>query len=208
MARRKRQLFQFTTLEMLVVGAGYLVTSSLVFLLGVSLGKHGAASHEGAGANIARVPVDDSSRYAVNSNSSKAAAANPAVIAPPATSHGEVKSPRAAKQEVKNSSHNPSGGTAANSANASVPSAPRNPSVDKGGYSVQVLATRRRPDAEAMVTKLRAAGFDAYLREAGDGDDHWFRVRVGRYADSASARKVAESCRERLRLDQAFVSRY
>jgi cell division protein FtsN len=195
MAARDRQQFQFSTLEMLVVAAGYLVTSSFVFLLGFYVGKGNSALHEGPGEHVARVRVEDPSRYVPAPAVGVGASDSPAVVAPPvATKPAAAKKPESQPQEKK--------------PDATVPSAPRQPAVAEAGYSVQVLATRRRADAEAMARSLITSGFDAYVREAVDGSDRWYRVRIGRYGNAAAARGVAERCRETLGLDQAFVSRY
>jgi Cell division protein len=66
-----------------------------------------------------------------------------------------------------------------------VPSTP-GPSVSakkESGFSVQVAAFDRRPDAEQLAAKLSRSGLDARV----DGTAKPFRVRIGRYATSAEA---------------------
>lgn len=201
MAARDRQQFQFTTLEMLVVAAGYLVTSSLVFLLGFSVGKGNSAFHQGPGEHVARVRVEDPSRYAPSAPRLGSASEGSAAVSPP-VAEPTPKAPPVVEKTP------PAEAPAKPAAVASVPDAPQKPGVKQGGYSVQVLATRRRADADMMARSLAASGFDAYVREAIDGKDRWYRVRIGRYGDAATARDVADRCRKTLGLDQAFVSRY
>lgn len=199
MARRNRQLFQFTSLEMLAVAVGYIITSSFVFMLGIAVGRDGAAQHSGPGEHVARVPLDDPSRYAL-------AVEEEASLVP--SEEAAVAPPPEAKPTVDGSVPKPEKPVEKEAEVLEAPDAPKNPAVTEGGYSVQVLATRRKADAEAMARSLVAGGFDAYVRAARDGDDFWFRVRVGRYANAADARQAAGRCRDELGLDQAFVSRY
>ncbi|MBI5504657.1 MAG: SPOR domain-containing protein [Deltaproteobacteria bacterium] len=75
-----------------------------------------------------------------------------------------------------------------------------------GGYTVQVLATRKQGDAEALVKKLASRGYGAYIKRVSDGQTSWYRVRVGRYGVFGEARTMADHCRRELGLEQAFVS--
>jgi cell division septation protein DedD len=212
-ARRNQQQFQFTSLEMLAVAVGYVITSSFVFMLGIAVGRDGAAEHSGAGAHVARVPLDDPSRYALPADDSPLVPSEEAAVTPPVASaptvDGRVTAPQTPEAVIAAEQAKLADPKAAPQQKAlSAPDAPEKPAVTEGGYSVQVLATRRKGDAEAMARSLKSGGFDAYVRAARDGDDFWYRVRVGRYATAADAREVAGRCRDELGLDQAFVSRY
>jgi cell division protein FtsN len=62
--------------------------------------------------------------------------------------------------------------------------------TDEGaGYSVQVAAYNVKKQAQAMVTKLKARGYEA--RVSGSGAP--FRVRIGHYATEAQAEAVKRS---------------
>ncbi len=204
MAVRDRRPFHFSTLEMLAVAAGYLVTSSFVFLLGFYVGKGNSALHEGPGEHVARIRVEDPSRYVPTApqpapaQEASAAVEPPSEPAPAAASGPKPEPVAEAKPEPAKPAEEPAPADR-------VPDAPRKPAVSEGGYSVQVLATRRRADADAMARSLMGSGMDAYVREAVDGEDRWYRVRIGRFGDAAAARSVAERCRDALGLDQAFV---
>jgi cell division septation protein DedD len=71
---------------------------------------------------------------------------------------------------------------------------------------VQILATRKEGDADALVRKLKSRGFGAYIKKVSDGDGAWYRVRVGSYGAFSQARAMADKCRSDLGLGQAFVS--
>lgn len=65
---------------------------------------------------------------------------------------------------------------------------PQTPPPASAGFAVQLGAFRDAAAAEALVARLRAAGFDAFVM-SGDG---WHRVRVGPLADRAAAVALAE----------------
>jgi len=63
-------------------------------------------------------------------------------------------------------------------------------------YAVQVGAYRERGNCDAMVKKLAAHGFDAYVVELGRaGQSALLAVRIGRYPDRATAAKTASTLR-------------
>ena len=70
-------------------------------------------------------------------------------------------------------------------------------------YTVQVAALRSVAAAEELAGRLRANGFPAYVAEsAPDGPAAVYRVRVGKYADSAEAERV----RQRLEQEEQLTS--
>ena len=173
MARQNRQPFQFSRLEMAALGVSFLVTSTLVFVLGLAVGRQNVSAHRGDGGVAARIPIDDTSRFE--------AAANPAPGSKP-------KPAAAAPSKAKP---------------ASAPTLSGDPV-----YAVQVLATRRRQDADTMARSLTSSGFEAYVARIEDAEGSWYRVRVGRFKSVAEARAMAARCRDELGLDQAYVSTY
>ena len=210
MARRGRQQFQFTTLEMVALAASFTVTAVLVFVLGFYVGKRNAAEHRGVGERVARIPVRTTSvqpevpRVPVPASEPEPDPEAPVV---PPHSESEPAEPEPAAPEP------------IEPAKADAVAPPRQPDkpaekkpdprAESGrSYAVQVLATRREDDAEAMARSLQSSGFDAYVRRIDDGQGAWFRVRVGRFAAVGDARAMADRCRRDLGLDQAYVTTY
>ena len=74
------------------------------------------------------------------------------------------------------------------------------------GYTVQILSTRKQAEAEALVQKLKSRGYGAYIKKISNGEDAWYRVRVGSYGAFSEAKGMADKCRRDLSLGQAFVS--
>jgi cell division septation protein DedD len=70
--------------------------------------------------------------------------------------------------------------------------AAKKPSAVSGkGYTVQVAAFKNEKDANNMVKKLNASGYDAYRTLTKiKGKGIWFRVRVGKYRSRAEARST------------------
>lgn len=68
-------------------------------------------------------------------------------------------------------------------------------------YTVQVAAFKARAPAAALSARLAAAGWDAYLSEAGGADGARYRVRVGAFSSREAAHEAAQrlAAAERLR---------
>jgi len=62
----------------------------------------------------------------------------------------------------------------------------------KGNYVVQVASYQSRAEAEAVKVRLADAGLQAYIVESALRDrGTWYRVRVGRHLDQATAAELA-----------------
>jgi cell division septation protein DedD len=77
-----------------------------------------------------------------------------------------------------------------------VPTAAARPTVPapagaKPGYAVQVAALNSRGEADAMVKRLSAKGYDAYVQPPAGNAPGPFRVRVGKYATRSEAESAA-----------------
>lgn len=69
------------------------------------------------------------------------------------------------------------------------------------GFTVQVASFSDAANAEALVTRLRAAGYSAYHRSVDQDGNHWERVFVG----PEIKRGDAEALRQRLADDKDFA---
>ncbi len=188
MARHGRQQFQFTAIEMIALAVSFTATAALVFLLGFYVGKRNAAEHGPVAEMIARVPVQDASRYtrpAVEEEAAKAEPTPPQPAAKPKARATVDRQPAPAERRP-----------------------PKKEDEVGAAYSVQVLATRRKGDADALARSLVSSGFDAYVRHVQEGQGSWYRVRIGRFPSLGDARAMAERCRRELGMDQAYVSTY
>jgi len=210
MTRRVRGQFQFTIVELVVLAVSFAVTSLLVFLLGFYVGREVASEHAPLAAEVATLPGDvpalggpasapeagmlgDAERVpakAAPGPGSAVPAPPPRVAAPP-----RVPAPA----PVAKPPTPPAPPSAARSETEPPPS---------GTYTVQVLATRNRAEAESMVAGLKRRGYGAFVMVVEDADVRWYRVRIGRYEDLESAQSMADRCRRDLGLKRAYVISY
>jgi len=227
-----------------MLAVSFVVTATCVFFLGFYVGKKNAALHAPQEDRVARIPVDDFSKYA---RPATPAAAEPAAAgddkkaaddeadakamivakaeqpkaeaAPDADKRrpkrGEADSPSAddaaddqdvAAAVTARAAKNPQAAAEADAEDGEGEDAEEEPARGTPGYTVQVLATRKEADAEALIKKLKSRGYEAYVKRVSDGQTSWYRVRVGRYGGFGDARAMADRCRRELGLEQAFVS--
>ncbi len=114
--------------------------------------------------------------------------AKPAAAAAPAS-----KPPQAPVPPADVSPRN----AASANANAAVASAP--PSGPRNGYAVQVAAVNVRGEADAIVRRLSAKGYSAYV-EVPKNNASVFRVRVGTFR----TRREAQTMADRLKKEEKF----
>ncbi|MFP1678995.1 SPOR domain-containing protein [Alloalcanivorax sp. C16-2] len=84
---------------------------------------------------------------------------------------------------------------------APAPAKPDGQDGPRPGFTVQVASFSDAANAEALVTRLRAAGYNAYHRTVSQDGNHWERVFVGPEIKRADA----ESLRQRLADDKDFA---
>ena len=77
------------------------------------------------------------------------------------------------------------------SAGAPATARPGAPGAD-APYTVQVAAVKRRDEAEAIVKRLKANGYDAYVFVPEGDQLGVFRVRIGAFKDKRQADQLAE----------------
>ena len=63
--------------------------------------------------------------------------------------------------------------------------------VTSGGYAVQISALRDRSEADAVVKRLAAKGYPAFIVNPLPGKAPVYRVQVGRYQNRADADRIA-----------------
>ncbi len=72
--------------------------------------------------------------------------------------------------------------------------------VASGGFAVQITALRDRGEADAIVKRLAAKGYPAYVVNPLPGKPPVYRVQVGRFPERAEAERVAS----RLQKEEQF----
>lgn len=127
----------------------------------------------------AKPPVSDTRQ--VSRPDPPAAGAPPVSVAPPATAV-----PPGAKPTAKPAPPSPAAATP-----PARPAASPAASGAKPGYVVQLAALNSRSEADAMVKRLSAKGYEAFVQAPANGAPSIFRVRVGNYSTRSEAETVA-----------------
>ena len=83
-------------------------------------------------------------------------------------------------------------------AQIAAPAAPG--TVASGGFAVQITALRDRGEADAIVKRLAAKGYPAYVVNPLPGKPPVYRVQVGRFPERAEAERIAS----RLQKEEQF----
>lgn len=74
------------------------------------------------------------------------------------------------------------------------------------GWTVQVSATTDQEEARGLSARLRARGYDAYLVQAPLRGQTWYRVRVGRLRNREQAKELEERLRRSEGMDAAYIT--
>jgi cell division protein FtsN len=88
-----------------------------------------------------------------------------------------------------------------------LPPAAPTPTAPQAGvpYTVQVLATRNKAEAEDLRAQLVRRSIGAFISSVEEAGTRWYRVRIGRYDDLAAARAMESRVRREMGLTQASI---
>jgi cell division septation protein DedD len=70
-----------------------------------------------------------------------------------------------------------------------------------GRYTVQVMATSSKNKADEELQLLKSKGYTAFLDEFNNAGGSVFKVRVGKFSDAESAKKMASRIKQDLKLE-------
>jgi cell division septation protein DedD len=124
----------------------------------------------------------------------------PAAAAAPAPKPAAVEKPAAEKAAPaeKPAPAHADAGASKPPAQIAPPAAPG--TVASGGFAVQITALRDRGEADAIVKRLAAKGYPAYVLNPLPGKPPVYRVQVGRFPERAEADRIAS----RLQKEEQF----
>jgi cell division septation protein DedD len=194
-----------TDKEVVFVVMAATVVAGVVFLFGVLVGR---------GAPAGRPPAAEASMITpaqvVSDGGADTAAADPAAdglsypdrlgSSPPAETLKAPAAPVAAAPPVVDAGPPPVIAEEAGGASE----APASPGVT---YTVQIAAEKKRSSADAIVKRLKASGFDAFVYVPEGGDTLGvFRVRVGAFATRREADAMAQRIARETRYKQPWVT--
>ena len=180
MARRGDDGFHFTLGQLALLAVG--VTASVVFgfFLGVYVGREAASQHAPLDERVARIPAPDPAKPAA-AKVETPPKPEPTAAPPPATAAIAPAPPSTPKAE---------------------PAPPPGAVVP---YTVQVVSTRDRGEAETVRSRLLGRRIGAFLSEVEESGSRWYRVRIGRYDDVAAANAMADRVKSELGYSTAKV---
>lgn len=88
-----------------------------------------------------------------------------------------------------------------------IPPLPASPVGGKEGlpYTVQVASSQSEEKALALVNRLKAQGYPAYIEEAEIKGEKWYRVRVSSFRNKDDAQRLVDKLKEKEGLKDALV---
>ena len=205
--------------QLFVLIFGFLITSALIFLFGIWVGRDVTERRLAQEERVVRLPVPvqpttteeknpdvDMSFYRTLKEKAyqRLQETAPVVTSTPARA-AQAATPTGAPRRVEQPKPT---GTHPAVAKAKAQEAPR--TADEwadAGWTVQVNATTNPQQASELARDLRAKGFDAYTVQAPMRGQTWYRVRVGRFANQD--RDKAKELEGRLKdagLENAYVA--
>lgn len=200
MPRRQRATIEFTAIHLAALAACILAGTAIVFLFGIYVGRGLPVHHAGIDDKVARIPVAEPPGVVVVSR-------GPMAQPQPPTPADELATDKPAADLLEPAEpldNRPIEQVIAESVEQDTAAPPVVPTVP---YTVQVLATRNKNEAETLADGLKKRRIGAFVSEVEDTGGNWYRVRIGIYDDLESA-QVMETRLRTLGLQQAYVSRY
>ena len=199
--------FQLNGKQLVFLFMASTIVAVVIFLCGVMVGR-GVSAAQLAVVNNSTVETGDPTAGEAPITAPAAPSLAPAEVAPDVpTEEGPLNYPRdltapkaTSDLETAKSPAGPavSAPKVARAATpAAVPAARADSAEPAGtGFVVQVAATPRRAEADAITARLQKKGYPAFVTTAGSV----FRVRVGKYKDRAEANTIAK----RLETEERF----
>lgn len=88
-----------------------------------------------------------------------------------------------------------------------IPLLPASPVGGKEGlpYTVQVASSQSEEKALALVNRLKAKGYPAYIEEAEIKGEKWYRVRVSSFRNKDDAQRLVDKLKEKEGLKESMV---
>ena len=210
--RGKENRFYFSRGQMVLLGAAFVLTSIMVFFLGMFVGKGieerklakkeeplvkipVKPSKETGGAPAAQAKDEISFNDAVSKSADAVAAAEEKAkeVAP------ADKVAKAAAKETKTQTK----ADAPKKAETTETAAEKDQSKI---WRAQVNAYPDERSAKQIVDRLKNKGYNAYVTEVQNNGKTWFRVSVGKYSSRGEADKAVEALKTKENFPKAFAA--
>lgn len=203
---------------------GFLITSALIFLFGIWIGRAWMESRLVQEERIVRLPVPtppagkeeekgeeaDLSFYRELKEKAyqRLQEAAAAATSTPAPVVGQASTPIAAPTNTRQVTQKPKATPTSAPSPQTKGSEPAQPEKEwaDAGWTVQVNATTNVQQATELARSLRAKGYDAYTVQAPMREQTWYRVRVGRFTSRDKAQELETRLKTREHMDRAYVT--
>lgn len=224
---KNRYEFQLENRQLVLIFAGMVLILILAFILGILFGRGFSSSDESQAASVMEVPVkavpaavevakkseikeeslktgkDDKDREELMKrlDAEKVPTALPEESEDKDAEKAVEPKPETVKAEPPESPK-PTEATEKKDDGTALPAS------STGPYTIQLASFREKPEAEALVAKLKKDKYPAYIIEADLGPKGmWYRVRVGHYPDMSLAEKALKIIQSREKtFKDAFIT--
>lgn len=231
--RGKDRHYYFTLGQMVLLGTAFILTSAVIFLLGIFIGQGIEArkmvrpeeplvkipvkpSVEGSAGPAGAAPKEELTFY---ETLTKLPQSQPALNEKVKDAKEPAKPLKREFKETKSESGNdplsrprkamekkPEPDTSP-AVTAVTPPAETAQRTENGKvWSVQVNAYPDERSAKQLVDRLKNKGYNAVITEAPNKGKVWYRVRVGRYGSREEADKAVEDLKSKEKLEKAFAT--
>jgi cell division septation protein DedD len=224
--RGKENRLYFTRGQMILLGGAFTLTSVIIFLIGMFVGKsieeRKVAKKEEP---LFKIPVKPSSKETsgapaaqskdeISFNDAPSKSESAVSQAEEKTKEVKVAEKVAAETKPPAKTEAPATKRAEKKVEMSAPAAEAvkkaettETAVDQGKiWRVQVNAYPDERSAKLIVDRLKNKGYNAYATEVQNTGKTWFRVSVGKYGTREEADKIVESLKSKENFTKAFVS--
>jgi len=208
--------------QLFVIIFGFLITSALIFLFGIWVGRDIAERRLAQEERVVRMPiatplpakeepkredVDATFFEKLKAQAEKRLEETATIASPTLTRSVQVVTPTRAAPRL------PEGDAAMPTMKPKHPDLPKPTAAAKpgeewadAGWTVQVNATTSPEQANELAQRLRAKGYDAYTLQAPMHGQTWYRVRVGRFPTRDKARELEGRLKNDEGLQNAYVT--
>lgn len=197
---------------------GFLITSALIFLFGIWVGRDITERRLASQERVVRMPVPIQPTPAPDAKGTDVDLAFYQKLKEKAEQRlqeaatAATPSPAAARvAQVGPPTSTPTGATG-KPAPQTTPNARPNREAEHGeewadkGWTVQVNATTNPQQATDLAHSLRSKGYDAYTVQAPMRGQTWYRVRVGRFPSREKAKELETKLKSAEGMENAYVT--
>ena len=176
--------------QLITLTIGFLFVSVIIFFFGLWVGRDLAEQREARDRQVVRVPVAPPEALDATPTRASAVAVATTLMSTTTAMASPTATPELMQTGITPTTHG----------------VPTHAPALAGTWTIQASATNDPVTAVVLARRLRAKGYDAYTAQSPIGGVTWYRVRVGRFKDRASAKVVERRLRSEEGLEAAYVT--